>query len=151
MVAHNSISNVWVNIKWLIPIISILQEFNLNIIFHIVHWYILFCKRCFFSICSMNCFKNNSHFIRAPGWLSRLNVPLQLRSGLTVREFEPRIGLCAYSSEPGPPFRFCVSLSLWHSPAHTLSLSKINKHLKNKKNNNSRFIYYFIAIVLNMD
>ena len=31
---------------------------------------------------------------------------------LTVREFEPRVGLCADSSEPGACFRFCVSLSL---------------------------------------
>ena len=34
---------------------------------------------------------------------------------LTVREgceFEPRVGLCADSSEPGACFRFCVALSL---------------------------------------
>ena len=48
---------------------------------------------------------------------------------LTVLEFEPRIGLCADCSEPGACFRFCVSLSLWPSPIHALSLSvlKINK------------------------
>ena len=28
-----------------------------------------------------------------------------------VRGFEPRVGLCADSSEPGACFRFCVSLS----------------------------------------
>ncbi|XP_078302586.1 retinoic acid early transcript 1E [Panthera onca] len=48
---------------------------------------------------------------------------------LTVREFEPRVGLCADHSEPGACFRFCVSLSLCPSPVHALSLSvsKINK------------------------
>ena len=48
---------------------------------------------------------------------------------LAVREFEPRVGLCADSSEPGACFRFCVSLSLCPSPVHALSLSvsKINK------------------------
>ena len=53
---------------------------------------------------------------------------------LAVREFEPRVGLCADSSEPGACFRFCVSLSLWTSPIHALSLSasKINVK-KNKK------------------
>ena len=40
---------------------------------------------------------------------------------LTVGEFEPRVRLCADSSEPGAYFRFCVSLSL-PSPAHALSL-----------------------------
>ena len=47
---------------------------------------------------------------------------------LTACEFEPRVGLCADSSEPGTCFRFCVSLSLCPSPAHALSLSvsKIN-------------------------
>ena len=52
---------------------------------------------------------------------------------LTVRGFEPRVGLCAHSSEPGACFRFCVCLSLPDSPfPHScsvcLSLSKINKH-----------------------
>ena len=50
---------------------------------------------------------------------------------LTVLEFEPRIRLCADSSEPGAYFRFWVSVSLCPSPALTLSLSKVNnKHLK---------------------
>ena len=53
---------------------------------------------------------------------------------LAVHGFEPHIGLCADSSEPGACFRFSVSLSLCPSPAHTLglslsfSLTKINKH-----------------------
>ena len=55
---------------------------------------------------------------------------LDLSSGhdLTVCEFEPRVGLCADSSEPGARFGFCVSVSLCPSPAHALSLSvsKIN-------------------------
>ena len=51
---------------------------------------------------------------------------------LTVREFEPRVRLCADSSEPGAYFGFCVSPSLCPSPAHALSLSvsKINKNIK---------------------
>ena len=56
---------------------------------------------------------------------------------LAVREFEPRVGVCAESWEPGARFGFCVSLSLCPSRAHALSvclslslplsLSKINK------------------------
>ena len=48
---------------------------------------------------------------------------------LAVHGFEPRVGLCADSSEPGACFGFCVSLSLCPSPSHALSicLSKINK------------------------
>ena len=45
------------------------------------------------------------------------------------------IGLCADSSEPEACFGFSVSLSLHPSPSHALSmsLSEINKHLKNFK------------------
>ena len=55
-----------------------------------------------------------------------------------VHGFEPHVWLCADSSEPGPCFRFCVSLSLCSSPAHalSLSLSKISKYffkIKKKK------------------
>ena len=57
-----------------------------------------------------------------PGWRSQLSVRLQPGHDLTVREFEPRVGLCADCSEPGACFRFCVSLSLCPSPAHALSL-----------------------------
>ena len=43
---------------------------------------------------------------------------------LAVREFEPRIGLWADSSEPGACFGFCVSLSLCpSSPPAVLCLS----------------------------
>ena len=53
---------------------------------------------------------------------------------LTVREFEPRVRLCADSSEPGTCFGFCLSLSLPLSLllpcSHAVSLSKINKDLK---------------------
>ena len=47
---------------------------------------------------------------------------------LTVCEFEPGVGLCADSSEPGTCFGFSVSLSLCPSATHalSLSLSKIN-------------------------
>ena len=68
-----------------------------------------------------------------PGWLCQLSIWLRLRSDLTIHEFKPCIGLCADSSEPGAHFGFCVSLSLWLSPTHTLSLSKINKTLKKLK------------------
>ena len=50
---------------------------------------------------------------------------------LAVRGFEPHIGLCADSSEPGACFTFSVSLSLCPSPASALSLSEIN--IKQKK------------------
>ena len=52
---------------------------------------------------------------------------------LAVREFEPRVGLCADSSEPGACFRFCVSLSLTlpRSCSASLSVSKINKRQRN--------------------
>ena len=46
-----------------------------------------------------------------PGWLSRLSVDFGSGHDLTVCEFEPRVGLCADSSEPGACFGFCVSLS----------------------------------------
>ena len=48
---------------------------------------------------------------------------------LTVCEFQPCIGFCADSSEPGACFWFCVSPSLYPSPPHALSLhlSIINK------------------------
>ena len=47
---------------------------------------------------------------------------------LTVCGFKPLVRLCADSSEPGACFGFCVSLSLYPSPTHvlSLSLSKIN-------------------------
>ena len=51
---------------------------------------------------------------------------------LAVRGFEPRVGPCADSSEPGARFGVCVSLSLCPPPTHalsvSLSLSKMNKH-----------------------
>ena len=44
---------------------------------------------------------------------------------LAAREFEPHVGLCADSSEPGACFRFCVSLSLCPNPlAFCLCLSQ---------------------------
>ena len=46
---------------------------------------------------------------------------------LTIREFEPRVGLCADSSEPGARFGFWVSFSLCPSPARALSVSVSQK------------------------
>ena len=70
--------------------------------------------------------------IGAPGWLSRLNIRLRLRSwSHGSRILSPRVGLCADSSGPGACFGFCIFLSFCSFPAHTLSLSlsKIkNKH-----------------------
>ena len=65
----------------------------------------------------------------APGWLSQLSKS-HFGSGhdLTACEFEPCAGLCADSSEPGTCFRFCISLCLCPSPAHTHSLALKNKH-----------------------
>ena len=48
----------------------------------------------------------------APEWLGQLGVRLHSGHDLTAHEFEPHIGLCADSSEPGACFGFCVSLSL---------------------------------------
>ena len=72
--------------------------------------------------------------IEAPGWLSRLSGRLRLRSWSHRCEFELCVGLCADSSEPEACFGFCVSLSLWPSPVHALSLSvsKINKKMLKK-------------------
>ena len=63
--------------------------------------------------------KGGEHLGGSVGWATDFG------SGhdLVVREFEPRVGLCADSSAPGACFRFCVSLSLCPSPAHALCLS----------------------------
>ena len=57
----------------------------------------------------------------APGRLSWLASNFGSSHDLLVHEFEPRVRLCADSSEPRA--RFCVSLSLCPSPVHALSLS----------------------------
>ena len=59
-------------------------------------------------------------------WLSQLSIRLWLRSWSRGYGFKPCMELCADSSGPGDCFGFCVSLSLCSSPAHALSLSKIN-------------------------
>ena len=63
----------------------------------------------------------------APGSRSRLSVRLQPGHDLAVREFEPRVRLCADSSEPGACFRFWVSLSLSAPPPPILPLSVSQK------------------------
>ena len=57
------------------------------------------------------------------GWASNFS------SGhdLAVCEFEPCVGLCADSSEPGACYRFCVSLSLSDPPPFMLCLSLSQK------------------------
>ena len=52
---------------------------------------------------------------------------------LTVSEFEPRVGLCADSPEPGACFGFCVSLALSPPPQLMLCLSCLSK-INIKKN-----------------
>ena len=49
---------------------------------------------------------------------------------LAVCEFEPHMGVCADSLEPGACFTFCVSLSLSLLLPHScsVSVSEINKH-----------------------
>ena len=64
----------------------------------------------------------------SPGWLSRLSMNLGSGHDLTVREFEPRVGLCADRSEPGACFGFCVSLSLCPSPADRKSTRLNSSH-----------------------
>ena len=46
---------------------------------------------------------------------------------LAVHGFEPRVGLCADSSEPGACFGFCVSLSLTLPHSCSVSLCLKNK------------------------
>ena len=52
---------------------------------------------------------------------------------LMVCGFEPRVGLCADSSEPGACFGFCVSLSLSAPPLFVLSQKLTNIKLKKKR------------------
>ena len=54
-------------------------------------------------------------------------MDLGLGHALMFCEFEPRVQLCADSSEPGACFRFSLSLSL------SLSLSKNKSTLKKKE------------------
>ena len=59
-----------------------------------------------------------------------VKCPTLAGHGLMVCELEPRIVLCADSSELGAYFAFCVPLSL-SAPALlvlSLFLSKMNKH-----------------------
>ena len=76
-------------------------------------------------------------YIRKLGaaWVAQsAELPTGSGHDLVVPEFQPHLGLCAHSSEPGACFTFCVSFSLCPSPLHALSLfvSKINKPLKKK-------------------
>ena len=58
-----------------------------------------------------------------------------------VCDFEPYVGLCADSSEPGDCFRFCVSILCLSSACArllSLSLSKIYKYFLKIKKKESR-------------
>ena len=64
-------------------------------------------------------------------WVAQLvKRPTSAHRDLVVLEFEPCIGFCADSSDPGVCFRFYVSFSLCSSLTHTLSLSLKMKTLK---------------------
>ena len=76
--------------------------------------------------CSRSSYKWNPTGV--PGWLSLLSDQLW-----TVRELQPRIGLCADSSELGACLGFCVSLSLCPFPAHALSLLVSQKWINIKR------------------
>ena len=70
---------------------------------------------------------------------------------LTVCEFEPCIGLCADSLEPGACFKFYVSLSLCSSPTHALSFSLLQewiKTLKKQKNIMKYFLFPLLKIFI---
>ena len=58
-----------------------------------------------------------------------------------VHEFEPLVRLCADSLEPGACFRFWVSLSLWPSPTHALSLSVSKINIKKKFSIRMKYLY----------
>ena len=64
-------------------------------------------------------------------WLSHLSVHFSSGHDFTIHEFEPRVRLCADSSEPRACLGFCVSLFLSASLSFSLSLK--NKHLKKKR------------------
>ena len=76
--------------------------------------------------------KKNSklgHLGGSVGWASDFS------SGhdFTFHEFEPRVGLCADSSEPGACFGFCVSLSLSAPSPLMLCLSVSQEWINVKK------------------
>ena len=61
-------------------------------------------------------------------WVAQsVERPTSAQVMISWSEFEPRVRLCADSSEPGAYFGFCVSLSLFPSPAHALSVSVSQK------------------------
>ena len=64
----------------------------------------------------------------APGWLSQLGDWLHSGHDLTDRDFEPSVGFCADSLEPGACFGFCLPFSAPSLLTFCLSLSpsKIN-------------------------
>ena len=68
---------------------------------------------------------NVKDIIRAPGWLSRLSICLQLRSWSQVPGIKPCIGLPTQ-------WGVCFSLLLCLCPACAISLSQIKKSLKKK-------------------
>ena len=58
--------------------------------------------------------------------------PILAQVRISELEFQPCVGLCADSSEPGAPDFVSLSLSLSAPSLLMLCLSKVNTHLKNK-------------------
>ena len=86
-----------------------------------------------------------SPFLAMPGWLSLLSS----RLWPMVHEFEPHIGLCADSSEPGACFR-SVSPSLSAPPllALCISLSLFLSHYINEISQYIKKFIYFVPFVI---
>ena len=88
------------------------------------------CCVCLWTMCPASCFqelcfKFSKEVNRgAPGWLAGWASDFGSGHDLTVCGFEPRVWLCADSSDPGTCFRFWVSLPL---PPCALSLSLSQK------------------------
>ena len=77
------------------------------------------------GIISLNKFLiKNQKSSQVPGWLSQLSVNFGSGYDLVVHQFETHTGLCVDISKLGACFGFCVSFSLYPSPAsHSVSLS----------------------------
>ena len=75
------------------------------------------------------------HRSGVPGWLSQLSTQFNSGHDLRVCEFRPHIGLSALSAKPASN---SVFLSLYPSPAGTLTLSLSLSKINIKKNNNNK-------------
>ena len=75
---------------------------------------------------------------RAPGWLSRLSVQLQLKSWSRGLWVQAQHGAHCWQLRPWRLLRtLCLPISLCPSPTCTLSLSLKNKHFKKSLKSNT--------------